>query len=703
MNARLSITTVLVALASFAMGQVSLTAVGVPAVVDFTGFTGAGFALAGDSGRLDADDWAVTGLSDGAKDFGVEDLNGDYAKGVTTGGIFSGGLYAYDLGSDPALLVQPTGSDWTPGTITLRLQNNTGSTASEISVAYDLIVNNNEDRANSYNFSFSLDNITYNAVPALDYTSVEDEDTLGFTVNARSTTLGGLSVADGQFVYVRWEGDDVSGGGSRDEFALDNINVTVTSTAVVSAFNFASAAIDANEGDGSVDVAVDVTATADCDVDVNVTGGTADGSDYTFAGATLSFTSGGATTQTATIVLNDDMVLELDETIELEIANPTGSCLIGSAANATVTISDNDSAPFGECQNLYFSEYIEGSSSNKALEIYNPTDDMIDLSAYSVSSYNNGATSPTNTQLLSGMLAPGDVYIIGNSSADSALAATFDITSTVTFYNGDDAIVLFNGGDTLDIIGLVGEDPGSSWGVDTGATNEHTLVRRPEVKQGQLDWSIASATEWIAYDQNDFSFIGSHTQDACTVACSSATPPQNPGHTVGTSSITLNWDAVAGSVACQVRGTRLVPAGPSPSVNLFGSEPTTTNVPFGAAGAGTTWEWSVRCACTVSPIDATDFSETDTFSVPSLRLAEVVELNVFPNPSTDVVNMTWNAGASAEATIELLDILGRVVSMNTVRVEAGANTASISVSELDNGVYFIRMNGEEVSQITVAH
>ena len=703
MNARLSITTVLVALASFAMGQVSLTAVGVPAVVDFTGFTGDGFSLAGDSGRLDADDWAVTGLSDGDKDFGVEDLNGDYAKGVTTGGIFSGGLYAYDLGSDPALLVQPTGSDWTPGTITLRLQNNTGSTASEISVAYDLIVNNNEGRANSYNFSFSLDNVTYNAVPALDYTSVEAEDTLGFQVNARSTTLGGLSVADGQFVYIRWEGDDVSGGGSRDEFALDNINVTITSTAVVSAFNFASASIDANEGDGTVDVAVDVTAADDCDVDVNVTGGTADGSDYTFAGATLNFTSGGATTQTATILLVDDMVLELDETITLEIANATGACLIGSAANATVTISDNDSAPFGECENLYFSEYIEGSGSNKALEIYNPTDMMIDLSAYSVSSYNNGATSPTNTELLSGMLAPGDVYIIGNSSADSALAATFDITSTVTFYNGDDAIVLFNGGDTLDIIGVVGVDPGSAWGVDTGATNEHTLVRRAFVKQGQTDWAVGATTEWIAYDQNDFSFIGSHTQDACAVVCSSATPPQNPGHVVGGSSVALSWDAVPGSVACQVRGTRLVPAGPSPTQNIFGMEPSSSNVPFGAAGAGTTWEWSVRCACSTSPIDATAFSETDTFSVPSLRMAEAIELNVFPNPSTDVVNMTWNADASADATIELLDILGRVVSMETVRVESGANTASISVSELENGVYFIRMNGEEVSQITVAH
>ena len=52
-----------------------------------------------------------------------------------------------------------------------------------------------------------------------------------------------------------------------------------------------------------------------------------------------------------------------------------------------------------QCTDLFFSEYIEGWSNNKALEIYNPTNQEVDLSAYSISRYSNGGTSPSTTQL----------------------------------------------------------------------------------------------------------------------------------------------------------------------------------------------------------------------------------------------------------------------------------------------------------------
>ena len=46
---------------------------------------------------------------------------------------------------------------------------------------------------------------------------------------------------------------------------------------------------------------------------------------------------------------------------------------------------------------LMFSVYIEGSSNNKALEVYNPTGASVDLSDYAVAVYSNGATSPSIT------------------------------------------------------------------------------------------------------------------------------------------------------------------------------------------------------------------------------------------------------------------------------------------------------------------
>ena len=50
-------------------------------------------------------------------------------------------------------------------------------------------------------------------------------------------------------------------------------------------------------------------------------------------------------------------------------------------------------AQLTDCNDLFISEYVEGWSNNKALEIYNPTDEAIDLSAYMVIRYSNGSTS----------------------------------------------------------------------------------------------------------------------------------------------------------------------------------------------------------------------------------------------------------------------------------------------------------------------
>lgn len=187
---------------------------------------------------------------------------------------------------------------------------------------------------------------------------------------------------------------------------------------------------------------------------------------------------------------------------------------IGSIVAAGLMASTAYGQAASACGDLYISEYLEGSSNNKAFEIYNPTNAAVDLTPYVLRAYNNGSTSPSNSLDLAGSLAAGDVYVIANPSADSAILAVADTTSSVTFINGDDALVLFNGTDTLDIIGIVGVDPGSSWSVGSGATNENTLVRMASVQNGTTDWALG-ATQWDVYAQNDFSFLGAHTQNPC--------------------------------------------------------------------------------------------------------------------------------------------------------------------------------------------
>ena len=106
------------------------------------------------------------------------------------------------------------------------------------------------------------------------------------------------------------------------------------------------------------------------------------------------------------------------------------------------------------CSDLFFSEYLEGASNNKAIEIYNPTSSSITLSDYYVLRDNNGGTTSTDTFQMDGSLAPGEVYVIANPSAATEIANIADTTSTVTFYNGDDALRLLNGntGQIIDVI-----------------------------------------------------------------------------------------------------------------------------------------------------------------------------------------------------------------------------------------------------------
>ena len=102
----------------------------------------------------------------------------------------------------------------------------------------------------------------------------------------------------------------------------------------------------------------------------------------------------------------------------------------------------------GSATELFISEYVEGSSYNKAIEIYNGTGAAVNLGAggYAIDIYFNGSTSPGTTIQLSGTLADGDVYVVADDGADPGILAVADQTSTSNFFNGDDAVVLRKGG-----------------------------------------------------------------------------------------------------------------------------------------------------------------------------------------------------------------------------------------------------------------
>ncbi|GAB5538704.1 MAG: hypothetical protein Salg2KO_08070 [Salibacteraceae bacterium] len=192
-------------------------------------YQGDGWTPSPTAGQLDSDGWKFIGLSDGDTDFGGSYTTGDYAKGPSSGGIFSGGIYAFEVApGDTAVGVQPTGSDWTPGDMILRVINNTGEDVDSIYISYDLYINNNESRGNSFNFGWSInDSTTFQNVSALNETSTETSQGSVLWIASNKSTWLNAALNDQDTLYLAWSGADVTGSGSRDEFALDNIVVTL--------------------------------------------------------------------------------------------------------------------------------------------------------------------------------------------------------------------------------------------------------------------------------------------------------------------------------------------------------------------------------------------------------------------------------------------------------------------------------------------
>lgn len=191
------------------------------------------------------------------------------------------------------------------------------------------------------------------------------------------------------------------------------------------------------------------------------------------------------------------------------------------------------------CSELFISEYVEGWSNNKALEIYNPTANPINLSGYFVARYSNGATTATvaNSIQLSGTIAAHDVYVavldkqdpLGTGQeapvwdslqarADGFYSPVYN-TSNCFYWNGNDAVMLAKGtlpstSTTLinatnvpgfaivDLFGKIGENPANETGTSSGndgawssqfpystglgvlITKDHSMIRKSTVVKG---------------------------------------------------------------------------------------------------------------------------------------------------------------------------------------------------------------------------
>ena len=191
----------------------------------------------------------------------------------------------------------------------------------------------------------------------------------------------------------------------------------------------------------------------------------------------------------------------------------------------------------------------------------------------------------------------------------------------------------------------------------------------------------ATTVLWAAVDDDDNIGACAFTVTVDEPTCNSAIAPTGPDAVV-TTGATLSWTPVPLTVACQVAGRPLGAGGFATLPPVFGDAPTLATVPPSVLTPGTSYEWQVRCACSVSPLDVTGFSALDTFSVPLLRAPAL--LHVHPNPAPDRLLLRSNR----TGPLHIRDLAGR-----TWFRDPGGTTREVDVRHWPAGVYSIEQDG----------
>ncbi|MFZ1290774.1 MAG: T9SS type A sorting domain-containing protein [Melioribacteraceae bacterium] len=350
---------------------------------------------------------------------------------------------------------------------------------------------------------------------------------------------------------------------------------------------------------------------------------------------------------------------------------------------------------------LLISEYVEGSSNNKAIEIFNGTGAAIDLAAgvYKVEIYFNGAVTATTNILLTGIIQAGDVFVLADNDANSTILGVTDLTSTASFFNGDDAIVLKKGTTILDVIGQVGTDPGTEWGTGLTSTADNTLRRKVGTITGDTNPSDAfdPSIEWDGFAQDTFGGLGDASplpvelttfevglnKNSAELVWETATEVNNYGFEVERKKLEVNSKNTEWEKIGFVEGH-----GNSNAPKYYKFEDKTLS----SAG-----KYLYRLK--QIDIDGTfEYSEEVELNFGS---PEEFSLNQnYPNPFNPTTKIQFTIPTDSKVRLSIFNVLGEQVAelMNNT-LSAGIHSVEFNASKLNSGIYFYKIEAGNFVQI----
>ncbi|WP_196892562.1 endonuclease [Aureivirga marina] len=417
------------------------------------------------------------------------------------------------------------------------------------------------------------------------------------------------------------------------------------------------------------------------------------------------------------------------------IDNPAFATAIWGGPQAEDRFGSGTTNPTPSGDDLFISEYVEGSSNNKAIEIVNKTGNTVNLSNYSLKKQSNGSGSWSSTYSLSGTLANNETYVIVYTYASSTLKSKADVTtnSSALTFNGNDPVGLFKNNTLIDVVGNYN-------GGSTYFAQNTTLERKSSVSKGNTTFNKSG--EWNSLSIDTYSGLGSFGGSSST----SPTPTPTNYCTSKGSDSSYEWiDYVAlGGMTnsssdnggyIDVNKTAYVSKG-SNSITLsagfsgqsytefwnvwidFNKNGTfessenvvknssssssnrsfTFTIPSSALTGTTKMRVSMKYDADGTACETFDYGEVEDYKVniSSARFANTNEnvitstVSFYPNPVTTVLNI--NSSTTYNYTI--YDMLGKVVK------KGNTETKQIDVQDMKSGVYSILLenNSERISE-----
>lgn len=177
--------------------------------------------------------------------------------------------------------------------------------------------------------------------------------------------------------------------------------------------------------------------------------------------------------------------------------------------------------------------------------------------------------------------------------------------------------------------------------------------------------------------------------------------PAKPGAISGPGNVCTK-DTVVYSIAAVPGATGYtwtIPAGIS---LLSGQNTTAVTLRFNNTPTTRTIRVAANNACGSS--NQTTKSITSVSCVAATRegLAEGFNIDVYPNPVKDLLNITLSSGESGDFFVKLYDMEGRIVRNIPVPVIEGSNSISLEVTGLRSGLYLLHVEGQsESSQVRI--